>query len=96
MSEIGMKKSELRIPEKAGGIRLRGSFILFSPCPPKSSIIDPCFRPPNVDRLIAAIRGEKTDRVPNFESRDRTHGRAETRRALYRRLQPQHRELHPA
>jgi hypothetical protein len=41
MSEIGMKKSELRIPEKAGGIRLRGSFILFSPCPPKSFMIDP-------------------------------------------------------
>ena len=30
-------------------------------------MIDPGFSPPDVDRLIAAMRGEKTDRVPNFE-----------------------------
>jgi hypothetical protein len=40
MSEIGMNKSELRIPEKAGGIRLRGSCFLFYPCPPQTTKID--------------------------------------------------------
>ena len=30
-------------------------------------MIDPRFSPPDIDRLIAAMRGEPTDRVPNFE-----------------------------
>ena len=29
--------------------------------------IVPCEGPPDVQRLMAAMRGEKTDRVPNFE-----------------------------
>jgi len=29
--------------------------------------IEPCEGKPDVNRLIAAMRGEPTDRVPNFE-----------------------------